>query len=186
MSRYARCCDRGRISMRIPVFVSAPTVLSAVQQSSYDVLLDHMEKLGLERRALGRSDYPAEYPLKEVYQLARRCSGGMILGFIQQRAPSVVSKPGTSSEKKHRDVSFPTPWNHLEAGILFGLRLPLLVFREDGVNGGIFDVGASDIFIPPMPRPTASGHVDPVLMEVILNWQGRVRHHYDKWDPDCP
>ncbi len=168
--------------MRIPVFVSAPTALNSDQQAAYDLLVKELERLGLERRALGRSDYPAEYPLKEVYQLAMRCSGGMILGFVQQRATVVISKPGTSLEKRLRDISFPTPWNHLEAGILFGLRLPLLVFREDGVGGGIFDVGTSDVFIHPMPLSKAGRPIDPALTEVILNWQGRVRQHYYKWD----
>jgi len=35
-------------------------------------------------------------------------------------------------------VSFPSPWNHLEAGILFGLRLPLPIFRESTILGGVF------------------------------------------------
>jgi hypothetical protein len=103
----------------------------------------------------------------------------MILGFVQQYASVAVSKPRSSLEKKIRDLSVPTPWNHLEAGILFGLRLPLLVFREDKISGGIFDVGTSDIFIHPMPKV---GGITDALNEVILNWQGRVRQHYYKWD----
>lgn len=49
---------------------------------------------------------------------------------------------------------FPSPWNHLESGILFGLHLPLLVFAEEGVSGGVFDRGVTDVFIHRMPSPT--------------------------------
>jgi hypothetical protein len=36
-------------------------------------------------------------------------------------------------------------------GILFGLRLPLLIFKEDGIEGGVFDPGISDAFVHNMP-----------------------------------
>jgi hypothetical protein len=167
--------------MKIPVFVSAPTALSAEQQSSYDAIVGILESLNLERRALGRSDYPTEFPLKEVFQLARRCSGGVILGFAQQRAPRVVAKLGTSEEKTLRNVAYPSPWNQLEAGILFSLRLPLMVFRESGVTGGVFDTGVTDVFIHPIPVGDHARVDNPALREVILAWQARVRQHYYDW-----
>ena len=51
-------------------------------------------------------------------------------------------------------MSIPSPWNHLEAGILFGLRLPILIFRDTGITGGVFDPGVSDVFIHEMPVVT--------------------------------
>src|SRR4051794_12069136 len=85
--------------MRIPVFVSAPTDPNPAQKAVYDGILELLEDLQLERRALGRSDYPTEFPLKEVIRLARKCSGGLVLGFVQQTAAIVISKPGTPDEK---------------------------------------------------------------------------------------
>jgi hypothetical protein len=163
--------------MKIPVFVSAPTQLNANQQEAYDALLALLDDLGLERRALGRSDYPTEFPLKEVMRLAKKCSGGLILGFVQQRAPEVINKPGTSEEASLANVTYPTPWNHLEAGILFSLKLPILVFREDGVRGGIFDNGVSDVFVHKMPT-AAELKAKGAFREVILKWQATVRQNY--------
>jgi hypothetical protein len=83
----------------------------------------------LEPRALGRSDYPTFLPLHEVLILARHCSGGVILGFEQFRAEAGTWKRWETKEKqveKGTPVPFPTPWNHLGAGILFSLGLPLL------------------------------------------------------------
>src|SRR5437588_11123037 len=120
--------------MKIPVFVSAPTVLSKEQEASRRHIVRELEDSGLEWRALGRSDYPTELPLREVLTIARHCAGGIILGFSQFRADSGVWKPDTPDQKSAVvPVSFPTPWNQLEAGILFSLGLPLLVFRETGI-----------------------------------------------------
>jgi hypothetical protein len=48
-------------------------------------------------------------------------------------------------------MSLPTPWNNLEAGILYRLKLLLLVFKEAGIDGGIFNIGTTDVFVQRMP-----------------------------------
>jgi len=134
---------------------------------------------GLEPRALGRSDYPTELPLREVLLIAKHCSGGVILGFEQFRADTGVIKPGTPAEKRViTPLPFPTPWNHLESGILFGLQLPILVFREDGITGGVFDYGVSDVFVHPLPSPGIKGAPKAALKQVFQRWAGKVRQNY--------
>jgi hypothetical protein len=114
-----------------------------------------------------------------VLLIARHCSGGVILGFEQCRADSGVLKPGTSAEKRvSTPLTFPSPWNHLESGILFGLRLPILVFREEDITGGIFDNGVSDVFVHPIPSPDITGTAKAALKQVFQRWAGKVREHY--------
>ncbi|MFC8316365.1 hypothetical protein ACFUEJ_22520 [Gordonia sp. NPDC057258] len=163
---------------RIPVFVSAPTSLSAAQQRTYDFIIDLLAGEELEPRALGRSDFGVDYPLKEVYSIARHCSGGIILGFAQMRATDVLVKPGTPDEKVRASLAFPTPWNNLEAGILFGLKLPLMVFREEGIEGGVFDYGVSDLLVQNLPADVPDGDSARNLRLAIKNWVGKVREHY--------
>jgi len=81
-----------------------------------------------------------------------------------------------------KDAKFPTPWNQLEAGILFSLRLPLMVFREQGVFGGIFDLGTSDVFINPLPVGKISKKEEGQIVFSLQNWAARVREHYRKWE----
>jgi hypothetical protein len=165
--------------MDIPVFVSCPTSLAPDQVAARAMVLRQLKRFNLEPRALGRSDYPTELPLREVLLLARHCSGGVILGFEQYRSAGGIEKPGTDDEATHDSpVPLPTPWNHLEAGILFGLRLPILIFREDGIEGGVFDPGVSDVFIHPMPSPSDTAARKDALGDVFLKWQADVRHHY--------
>ena len=168
-------------AMRIPVFVSAPTSLTDSQEASRKLVLSELERSGLEPRALGRSDYPTELPLREVLTIARHCAGAVILGFQQVRADSGASKPGTPEEKPiTTPVFFPTPWNQLETGILFSLELPLLVFRETGISGGVFDEGVTDVFIHPMPPPNLAGTAKKSFSAVFLKWQAQVRSFYYK------
>ena len=165
--------------MDIPVFVSCPTSLSEAQQASRALILRQLKRFNLEPRALGRSDYPTEFPLREVMLIARHCSGGVILGFEQYRSLTGIRKPGAPEQQKQdAPVSIPTPWNHLEAGILFGLRLPILIFRERGIEGGVFDPGVSDVFIHEMPTPTDTKERKEALSDVFLKWQAEVRRHY--------
>lgn len=169
------------MTAQIPVFVSAPTDLNHDQQSSYDVILELLQYENFERRALGRSDYPNEFPLKEIYHLARHCSGGIILGYRQMLAPKLLVKPGTPKEKKLTGVPLPTPWNQLEAGILFSMGLPLMVFREEGISGGVFDNGVTDVFIQRLPVGIVSAEDKDQIKASMQFWAAKVREHYRKW-----
>lgn len=165
--------------MRIPVFVSCPTALSRKQDNSRQMILAELKRMQFEPRALGRSDYPTECPLKEVLVIAKHCSGGVILGFEQSYAAVVVEKRGVPRKtKKTRNAVMPTSWNHLEAGILFGLNLPLLVFKEQGIGGGVFDTGVTDNFVHTMPTDKLNSEQRRGLADVFLKWQFKVREHY--------
>ena len=167
--------------MRVPVFVSAPSPdnLSPGQEQSAAIIQKLVNRYKLDWRALGRSDYPNDLPLKEVLRMVRHCSGGIILGFEQFRATKGVSKRGSPKAKVANSVvSFPTPWNQLEAGILFSSGLPMMIFREPGISGGVFDVGTSEVFIHQMPTTTMPTQALDDLDSVFQNWVARVRRHY--------
>jgi len=126
--------------MKIPIFISCPSSLNSDQETSKKLILKELDKQGLEPRQLGKSDYPTESPLNEVLSIAKHCAGGIILGFEQLKVSTGIRKRGTNTETKlKKPIILPTEWNHLEAGILFSLKLPILVFKEDGINGLIQD-----------------------------------------------
>jgi hypothetical protein len=165
--------------MKIPVFVSCPTRLTVKQAISRKLVIDELERYQLEPRALGRSDYPTDLPLREVYVIAKHCSGGVILGFEQFLATSGSSNRGVAPRiKANKPVPFPSAWNHLEAGVLFGLRIPLLVFREPDLTGGVFDNGVTDAFIHAMPTTKMDEEDRAGFAQVFLKWQASVREHY--------
>jgi hypothetical protein len=155
--------------------------LNGDQEKSRRLIARELQKLNLEWRALGRSDYPTDLPLREVHLLAHHCAGGVILGFEQIYAEKGVRRRGTAEEKRVTAIRVPTAWNHLEAGILFALGLPLLVFREDGVADGIFDHGVSDVFVHRMPASTLALKERKTLSAVFQKWQAAVRTRYYSW-----
>lgn len=166
---------------KIPVFISCPTTLNKKQNELRKFLINLLEDLNMEPRALGRSDYPKDYPLKEVAIIAKRCSGGIILGFEQIRVEKGIIKAGTPDEKEIAgEVKLPTPWNHIEAGILFGLRLPLLIFKENGIQGGIFDYGISDAFVHTFPDALVKEKKE-AIKQVVQKWFAEVSVHYNKF-----
>ena len=111
--------------------------------------------------------------------MVKHCSGGIILGFEQFRSTLGDFKPGSPNAKAAASpVSFPTPWNQLEAGILFSAGLPMMIFREPGVVGGVFDIGTSEVFIHQMPNAAMAAEALDDLDSVFQNWVARVRTHY--------
>jgi hypothetical protein len=135
------------------------------------------------RTASARStfDCPSEFPLREIRVIAKHCSGGIILGFQQFVATAGIWKPGTKEMRRvgvGKAEHFPSPWNHLEAGIIFGLQLPLLIFREEPVRGGVFDEGVTDVFIPSIPDRHLNDAKLEAFREVLLKWWAKVREHY--------
>jgi hypothetical protein len=165
--------------MKIPIFLSSPSWknLNPDQTKIRRLVEKLLGDLDLEPRSLGSSDYPKEYPLKEVLVIARQCSGGVILGFEQFRATE-GSWMKASSAPISKPLPFPTPWNNLEAGILFGLRLPLLIFKEQDIEGGVFDYGVTDVFVHKMPLPGMPPKKQAGLKDVFLSWQTNVREKY--------
>lgn len=168
---------------KIPVFVSCPTDLSNDQEKKRKVIVDILNELQLEPRALGRGDYPKDYPLKEVYIIAKHCAGGIILGFEQLYVETGIRKRNIPGKEKKIDspISIPTPWNNLEAGILFGLKLPLLIFKEDNIEGGVFDYGISDAFVHKMPDVKLTIQKKDELKQVILKWFAEVSTKYHEY-----
>ncbi|HEX7133920.1 MAG TPA: hypothetical protein VF228_15190 [Iamia sp.] len=171
--------------MDIPVFVSAPSSenLTRSQRARYQTVVDILGEMSLEPRALGRSDFPSELPLREVFQIARRCSGGVILGFVQD-VGEVVVRPGlTRTDPPPVSRSYPTPWNQLEAGILFAAGVPLLILKETAVSGGVFDHGVTDVFVHDMPAKQFTASQRKQLAGAMMKWHGKVQGHYYDWQP---
>ncbi|MGH7208202.1 MAG: hypothetical protein ACREIL_02335, partial [Nitrospiraceae bacterium] len=72
----------------------------------------------------------------------------------------------------------PTPWNQLEAGVLFAIGVPLLVLREEGIAGGIFDRGVTDLFIHKMPTARLARAQRRELREILRKWAADVHSSY--------
>ena len=161
------------------IFVSQPTAMSKAQVNGREFIFAELAKYGLVGRTVGLTDHAPKNPIAEVCLLAKHCSGGLVLGFQQAAAASVVYKPGTNVESAADHASFPSPWNQLEAGVLVSMQRPLLVVREQGIAGGIFDPGAGEHYVNPidLDRLDDPAAVDG-LQQTIATWAGDVWQTY--------
>jgi hypothetical protein len=131
----------------VDVFVSKPNVLNPSQSDFWYAFGAVLSGRGLNARTLGDTDYPNDAPVAAVLRVMRECSGAVLLGLVQAEAHEAVFRRWTPREETVLDLLMPTPWNQLEGGIAFALGLPLLIVRQRGIVGGMFDTGASDRFV---------------------------------------
>jgi hypothetical protein len=160
--------------MDISVFVSRPNSLDENQDLTMKRIDELLEARGLRARTIGKTDFPNVSPMKAVEQLMRQCSGAVILGFPQTVMYEGVSKPGTSNEAILKNTILPTPWNHIEASMAFMLDLPLLVIRDRGLEGGIFDVGTTGNFIHTFPLNTQEWLGNQSFLQPFNEWHREV------------
>ena len=129
------------------MFISKPNALTQDQNEFWGELKKHLRYRDLIPRTLGETDFPNCTPIQAVKELLSVCQGALVLGFTQVQVVEGYSKPATELQKAISNEFFPTPWNHIEAGMAFMQGLPLMIIREQGVSGGVFDVGITDRFV---------------------------------------
>jgi hypothetical protein len=167
--------------MKIPIFVSVGTRLSDEQIEVRNLIYKLLDDFNLEPRTIGRSDYAMTNPLREVVVLARHCAGALVLGFGETflHEGTRTSRDG-QIEALHGSPQeiWTTPWGQIEAGLTSALGLPLLIFRDKGVSGGVFDIGSSGLFIQEIPTLADWDLKKEAIREVLQNWRSEVHRHY--------
>lgn len=133
--------------MNKSIFVSKPNSLSEAQTEFCARFFQLLSDRGFTPRTLGQTDFPNESPLNAVRTVLNECSGAIVLGLRQTFVEVGLHKAHTRHESPLRGCYFPTSWNQIEGGMAFTLGLPLLILKEEGVAGGIFEVGSTDRFI---------------------------------------
>src|SRR5437867_13172289 len=129
--------------MTFDAFISKPTAQTSIQSAFVMELEKILEERDFKIRSVGTSDFPNEAPLLAVLKIMNECHGAVILGLKQIHINQGILKPNTRSERKVEDMDLPTPWNQIEAAIAFSLKIPTLIITEQGIEGGIFDIGSS-------------------------------------------
>lgn len=162
--------------MYIDIFVSRPNCLDDHQEMTIQKIEDLLGARGMRVRTIGKTDFPNVSPMKAVEQLMRQCSGAVILGFPQTKIQKGISKANTDSEKLIEDIILPTPWNHIEASMAFMLDLPLLVIRNKGIEGGVFDIGVTDNFIHTFELENQEWIDKPSFLQPFNEWYKEVIH----------
>jgi len=57
----------------------------------------------------------------------------------------------------------------------------MLIFKEDGIEGGVFDYGITDAFVHTMPPITPEPEKIIELKQVVLKWFTLVSQKYNEY-----
>lgn len=162
---------------RIPVFVSCLNRMNPMQEESAELIRGLMDKHHLQWVAPGIGDFSPLSPFQMVSDLIKGCYGGIILGFARFQAPSGVLLPGTAYERVMESQMIASPWHQIEAAALLAREVPILVFKEPDILGGIFDQGSAGVVIRDMPHPEQSLET---LEKLFVAFAAEVRAQYEK------
>ncbi len=152
------------------IFVSRPTWVGDEYARGLEVFLTRLADLEFQPRTLGTTDYPTKSPLDEVINILKQCQGAVILGY-----PQIIMESGLIKNQKIESVvELPTEWNHIEAGLAYSMKLPLLVIHHTGINRGIFDRGALNSFLFTKDLTDPIWSTDEDITGALRSWRDEV------------
>lgn len=155
------------------IFISKPTWIAEEFKPGHESFLTLIKSYDLNPRTLGESDYATESPLDEVIAIMNQCVGAIILGY-----PQIIIKNGTL-EKNNIDSNsllvLASEWNHIEAGIAYFKKLPLLVIHHTDVSSrGIFCMGSLNKFLHKVDMSNKSWASDTSIIGALASWRKKL------------
>lgn len=160
----------------ISIFLSRPNSVDADQQKTVDEINKLLTSRGLVMRTIGTTDFPNVAPMMAVEQVMRECSGAIILGFPQIHLLTGILKPGTSQQINIKNKKIPTQWNHIEGSMAFMLKLPMLIIKDEKIDGGIFDVGTTGHFLHTFDLSKQNWLCEQKFLQPFNDWHSEVIH----------
>lgn len=152
------------------VFLSRPGALDVRQIEMIERVRELVKSHGLEPIDLPREEYDKTRVLSNLSGRMNDCASVIIFGFKSLYVRAATYRPDTEDAKTVRNVYLPTPWSHIEAGMAFMKKIPVLVLAEEGILDGFFDEGIDDPMIARCPLDRC---FDPGF-ENVSAWISRV------------
>lgn len=168
--------------MDIPIFLSHPEPHLQRQRDFIHNLTSYLRKRGLHPRTLGATNYDTEAPLRAVRRMLIESNGVLTIAFRRLRIETGCQKWEADLPNVHptpvSDIWLTSPWCHIEAAMAFQLGLPVLVFREKGVQAdGILEQGVMGIYMPEfnLDDVDQQSFDAPMWQQLLGQWEAYVR-----------
>lgn len=112
------------------------------------------------------------WTVERAMQLLRRCDGAVVLALARSTAQMQFAAPPPYPTPA-APVPLPTPYNHLEGALAISLGLPVLLFREEGMEpSGIFASGIKPIVLP--AHADAGWTTGKAFHDLMASWHQRM------------
>jgi hypothetical protein len=165
------------------IFLSRPSLLSHDQEMAAELWRHSLQRMGIEPIAPSPV-FVGEALWTTLRRSLETADGVLILGFRQLRIDEGCWRPDTVASVDPARW-WPTPWNHVESGMAIMAGLPLLVIRENGVSGGVFDpcVWTDGVYGAGLNVPSTEPAVMAWASDVFARYRVRTS---DKRSSICP
>ena len=164
----------------INIFLSRPNSLSCEQEKTIDEIEKLLISRGMAMRTIGTTDFPNVAPMLAVEQVMNECAGIIVLGFPQIHVLTGTLKKDTKQQMNIKNKKIPTTWNHIETTIAFLLKIPMLIIRDENLDGGVFDVGTTGHFIHTLDLNSQVWIKEQKFLQPFNNWHTEVIEHNKK------
>ena len=159
--------------MLINVFLSVGRTYKPEQEKFAKTIENFLMENGLQSCTVERSDFSSGKPLETILQVMRGCSGTVVVAFERLHINSGFEFPGHPNAITLKEVSLPTVWNQIEAGMAYTLSHPLLAIAESQLRGeGLLEEGY-DWFVK-WTDLTAQSLEHPDFLKTFMTWKSNV------------
>lgn len=118
-------------------------ILGAVEARGFETVGFEPEQFGA-----GKPMQLDSWSVERALEMLRRCDGALVLALARTMADLHYASPPPFAVPPGL-VPLPTSYNHLEGALAISLKLPVLLFREEGMEPtGIFGSGIKSAVIP--------------------------------------
>ena len=133
--------------MSIDVFLSVGRTSTPEQEKFVEEVQAFLQAQGLNPRTVGRTDFTTDKPLKIILDIMRICRGTVVIAFERIHVTEGIELPGGNQAAALENISLPTVWNQIEAGMAYALGHPLLAIAESRLRDEGFLEKGYDWFV---------------------------------------
>lgn len=128
--------------MSLDIFLSVGRAATPQQEKFVEATQSLLRANGFNPRTVGRTDFESEKPLKTILDVMQECRGTVVIAFERIHFERGTELAGGENATALENVSLPTVWNQIEAGMAYALGHPLLAIAESRLrNEGLLEKG---------------------------------------------
>ncbi len=162
--------------MRKAIFLSVGQTATPEQDNFVQAVENLLHEHGLRTRTVGRTDFSTGKPLKKILDVMKQCSGTVVIAFERFHFERGIELKGGERESAITNVSLPTVWNQVEAGMAYVLGQPLLAIAESHLKSEAMLEEGYDWLINWVDLTPSSLHT-PEFQTTFRKWLRKVEQY---------
>ena len=158
------------------IFISVGGTANDKQEIFVRAIEDRLRAENLIPNTVGRNKFSADSPLKAINELMDECSGALIIALERTYFPSGIEKRGGPNESLIHESKLPTPWNQIEAAMIYSKGQPLMLIIEEGLKNEWLLENGHNWHITRL-KPEIASLTTLEFNGVLSSWKNKVKEY---------